>query len=469
MIAEFISRSFRKSSPLRANEWTSSAPIDENASQPADAKAGIFNSMRSGFKRNAGGYPRPNTLRLPLVVALGFATVIGFAAFQATKPTPTSPSRLERVPNMDATPGGERQQESRRYRETLHSSNLAQADEADRLGDSFLAVPEALPERTDQQTPLVLSVDEGKNSTDLEESKLPVAEQIAAATYTEAQQTQIRQVKSNTMVAATETDISPNSSTNTNRSNRMEEYPYRAAILQQMSAVAQTMEISGLRSVELIPDSNGSEMAWAILSNTRSKTIATNTANLLTIAAGTILEGESVTLIDSDLTSPVVVRIEGKPLDGAVLIGRFSASHSTGGISIEFNRLAMPDGREIAVQAIAIDNASLGGAVQGHVDSRLLQRYGPMLISSFVSGFAASASQPSMTVFNTANGFAATSERANIRDSLIAGAGQAANAAAADFESTAPKSPRIRICPNETISVLVLSPISISQPYRNEQ
>ena len=144
-----------------------------------------------------------------------------------------------------------------------------------------------------------------------------------------------------------------------------------------------------------------------------------------------------------------------------MLIGRFAANSLAEGVSIEFSRLSLPTGQEIAVQAMALDRFTMGGAVHGEVDPRPVQRYGPLMVSSFVSGFAANAARPPMTLLNTANGVLAATEKPTIEDNLIAGAGQAASAAASDLAAAAPKSPRIRVRPGETVSILFLSQVSV--------
>ena len=408
----------------------------------------------------SANYRRPGSLRIPLAAA-ALALVFGAAGFFILAPSPHGPSRLERVPNMDSTPGGERQRESQRYRETLRSSNFIRADEADRSGNSYMSVPEGLPEQTAR------SADPGRASSDTaddlpakEVSAQQAAERVAAATETSAQRAETGRAAALAAQRGSEDTLSPSGRAERSRDSAPEENPFHAAILRQMSAVARAMEIAGPSSVELISEANAENMAWP------GRPAAEQEARMResvspAVLAGSVLQGEVITMIDSDVPAPVAVRVTSGPVADGVLIGRFAANSLAEGVSIEFSRLSLPTGQEIAVQAMALDRFTMGGAVHGEVDPRPVQRYGPLMVSSFVSGFAANAARPPMTLLNTANGVLAATEKPTIEDNLIAGAGQAASAAASDLAAAAPKSPRIRVRPGKTVSILFLSQVSV--------
>ncbi len=384
------------------------------------------------------------------------------AGYLAVAPAPPGPSRLERVPSMDSTPGGNRQRESQRYRETLRSSNIIQADEAERSGDSFMSVPEGLPEQTRRPESVLPPPDSENDAPGTDVSAEQAAELVAAAADNSARRDAA--VRASSPAAQGKAGSHPYPSAAGHKRNPADAAnPFHDAILRQMSAAAQAMEIVGLSSVELISGADvRSKARRRQPEHTPDKRIQTAGSPDF-IAAGTILQGETVTLIDSDVPAPVTVRMTSGPIAGGALIGNFAANIPAGGVVVEFNRLSLPAGMEIPVQAMALDQFTLGSAVQGQVDARPVKRYGPMLLSSFISGFAESAARPATRFLSGANGIVAAVDKPTVRDSLIAGAGQAAGAAASDLAEAAPKTPRIRVEPGEPISVLFLSPVIFPQ------
>lgn len=377
--------------------------------------------------------------------------MIGMVAYFLQVPDNLPPSRLERVPTIDSTPGGEHQRESEQYRETLHSSNLTQANKAKESGASFMPVPEALPKKIPSELPQIQFSREAAEA-EISLTAQQVADRVAAATTTEAQRIETErtysQAKSDQLFEA----VGPTQPA----SVADDENPYHALILRQMSAITRATEVNGQLSVELF--TNDQDQIGLVEPQDEMTEAPVDVHRL---SSGMILAGEMVTLIDSDVPSPVTVRVTSGPIKDGVLIGRFGLNGNGKVVTIEFNRLVLPKGKEFPVQAIAIDPFTQGGAIRGDIDHRPFQRYGPMLVSSFISGFANHATRPATTFSNIAGGLLVTSDKPSVKDNLIAGVGQAANAAATQFVESAPKTSRIRIYPGETISLLLLSPIQI--------
>lgn len=353
-----------------------------------------------------------------------------------------APSRLTRIPTMDSTPGGERQQESEQYRDTLRSSNIQGANEANQIGSSFMAVPEGLPEQS-----MMLSTSKPPPITFNNADNSPAIQPVQLVP--EATQTSTRITNNPPISYQTASSVST-------------ENPFHSSILQQMNAIIRLLEIPDLKSVELIAEANGQDMAWSAAPNDTINDNKQSSKYLDSLPAGTILQGELITLINSDVPAPAVVRISSRPLDGQILLGKFTTNILANGVVIEFNKLSTVNGDEMAIQAVALDRYSASGAVRGLVNNRSVERYGPMLVSSFISGFAASAQQPAMNVLNSVNGIISSSKKRSVEDNLIAGASQAANVAASDLATLAPNMPQILIQPGTAIDILFLSPVSIT-------
>lgn len=432
------------------DQWRVDSPAMEQGFKP---KSFAQSHQQDMINFGVQNYRRIGLTRLFLFV--GLLGMIGVVAYFLHAPDALAPSRLERVPTIDSTPGGEHQRESEQYRETLRRSNLTQADKAKESGDSFMPVPEALPEKVPSELPQIQSRQETA-AAEISFTAQQVAERVAVATTTAAQRIETERTYSQ---SKSDQSLEVAGSTQS-ASVTGDENPYHALILRQMSAITRATEINGQRSVELLATDQGQigpvepqdEMAETVL-------------NVHRLSSGMILAGEVVTLIDSDVPSPVTVRVISGHIKDSVLIGRFDLNANSKAVAIEFNRLVVPDGAEFPVQAMAIDPFTQGGAIQGDIDHRPLQRYGPMLVSSFISGFANHATRPATTLSNTAGGLLVTSDKPLVKDNLIAGVGQAANAAATQFVESAPKTPRIRIYPGETVSILLLSPIQIPTKF----
>ena len=245
------------------------------------------------------------------------------------------------------------------------------------------------------------------------------------------------------------------------------ENPFHDAILRQMSAIARSMKAPEPVSVELIADANDQNMAWRPQSEDSSTAAQPGPAAPAAIAAGTILEAETVSEVDSDVPAPVAVRLRSGSAAGSILIGGFQTNSLASGFVIEFGRLVTPSGLETGVRAIAVDLHSRAVAVASEVQPRPIQRYGPMLVSSFVSGFAANATRPAIKLLSGANGVIAATEKPDLRENLIAGAGQAAAQASADLAANAPKTARIRLYAGEPVGIMFLAPVSVPEPQQD--
>ena len=390
--------------------------------------------------------------------------LFGILAYFALAPQQTGPSRLARAPNIDSTPGGQRQRVSPSYRETLRTANVSQADEADRTGASFVSIPEGLPEQTRRASPESQPGavrDNSPRGHGPGDPDFRAAQRIARA----ADRSAAKGDASGSSPDAEQFPVSPAEAVPASFKGPGEN-PFHAAILRQMSAIARGMEVPEPVSVELIADAGGPDMAWPPQSEDNSTAAPPGSGGPPAIAAGTILEAETISEVDSDVPAPVAVRVRSGPAAGAVLLGRFQTNSLANGLIIEFGKLVTPSGREFAVQATAVDFHSSASAVASEVQTRPVQRYGPMLISSFVSGFAASATRPAVTLLSGANGVLAAADKPDLRENLIAGAGRAAASASADLAANAPKNVRIRLFAGEPVGVLFLT--SVTAPELQE-
>ncbi len=139
---------FVNEEPYRPDETGKSdrnQPVDEGS--PAGQEdslpryRGILHLWRNPFIRGIGA----------LIIVLGII-LLGYSLFQE----PSSDGALvlqQQAPALDDTPGGEVQQTSPQYQETLSAYNDGEADRAEREERSFFATTESVPASLDQPEP----------------------------------------------------------------------------------------------------------------------------------------------------------------------------------------------------------------------------------------------------------------------------------------------------------------------------
>ena len=404
--------------------------------------------------------------RVVALLALAAAAGTAYASFGFRE---IDASRLSRIPGMDSTPGGARQAESEHYRSTLQQANTINADAAAASGDSFVSIPEALPEGLEFGSAESVPV----AAQPAADTKQP--DPVAAANAVLVNSADVVQLPvEGTLSSSTARDQAPvgaNSPKGRQQPGALDNAAIEAMI-KQMGAVARTMVIPKAGSTVLANDAKlqsresvrpvGSGMD-AQLANGGTAADSGNESRFESIQAGTILYGATVTTVTSDLQSPVVAEIPEGPLSGSRLLGGFSPAVAAGGLAVEFNRLATPDGREFTINAIALDPVTLRPEVASSVNQRLLERFGPGMLASLVSGFAESAARPATDLTELGGNLMVTSPAATARQNLAAGIGRAAEQVSSQMSGTVPNSPQIILEEGHPIGILFLDTATI--PY----
>ena len=388
----------------------------------------------------------PRRRRRPPRSAILVAAVLagsGASVYFAWKDSETPPSGLPRVPFLDATPGGERQRESDRYRETLEAANEINANAADSRGDSFVSVPEA----TLEELVTVPPKEQAPWKRELPE-KLPARqEKIEAETP-----------KDIDFATAPAPEAIPKAALA--NPAPAEENPYLNLVLGQMSALSKAMAIAAPASQELTArDSRAGEAAATADPASEAASIDRAAAGMPGIPAGEILYAETLTAVDSRRQTPVAAVVVQGPLAKSRLIGGFSTHAGARGLYLEFSGFVDPDGDFHEIEAVAIDGFTASAAVASDVEDSLLSRLGPELAATFVADFANHAALPGQTAIEVGGEAAIVYDKPGIRDSLFAGIGAAASQIKSDLRSTAGSNPVISLRAGYPIGVLFLKPL----------
>ena len=395
--------------------------------------------------------------RAGALFVIGTAIVAGYASFGLRE---IDPSKLSRIPRIDSTPGGERQAESQHYRQTLMDANSINAEAAVRTGSSYISIPEGLPTNI---IPDGFGFENGP--ADVMASELQ-PDPVAAANSVPTGSS-LASIRVSDEIGDLESSDQPDETRLAGRTRATN--VTAEAMINQMGAVARGLAIGTPDSVVLIVDSDGATGEGASLlspavpggfANEAGNPVRAKGGSVL-IPAGTILYGEIVTTVSSDLPSPVVAEITAGKLAGSRLVGGFASVNAARALAVTFNKLATADGTEIGIEAVAVDGFDSTPLIASEVNSRLVGRFGPGLVASLISGFAESASRPPISLGGVGDGVVASTGRSTTRESVIAGIGRAADRLGADLEAGAPSGAEIILRAGHPVGVLFLSTIEL--------
>lgn len=111
--------------------------------------------------------------------------------------------------------------------------------------------------------------------------------------------------------------------------------------------------------------------------------------NKIILKAGSVLFAVLDTAVDSDEPGPVMATIVSGTLKGAKLLGSMQTNLTSESISLNFTAINMPnEAKSMGISAVAIDPDTARTALASDVDHHYLYRWGSLLASSFVQGYA---------------------------------------------------------------------------------
>lgn len=519
MLFQYVFRAFKRNEETPRNDtWR----LEEVAGEKSLRRTAGDPSEQTG-SREASSPQAADTksklvrLRSRKALVIGAAALgIGGAGYFALSDVAEVPSRLARVPEMDTTPGGQRQRESERYRETLQAANELNAENAGRAGSSFIPIPEDLTESinpplevgaapwanlapdvleeappqvpiTPDAEPDSEKIDEIDPVDDAADTPEPPSPPISDGNQSESFDSSVAANPAENRIPDP-TISGPNSQEPAGRSNGSAnaDNPYQLAMIGQMNAIARGLAVRPPKGEILIANgqygSNGRsgdglnsnrqvrngtspdrEIGGGRSANQIEKE---DSADGIRISAGSILYGETLNGADSDNPAPIVVEVLQGPNKGLRLVGSGTASAYGDGFAIEFDTLVNLEGSTQPVSAIGLDGFDGDLAVASSKDLRILERYGPLLASSFIEGFARSAARTgSTTVIANGSATVATEKPAG-KEHLYSALGEAGGRLATDLAANAPKGPKIMLEAGHPIGILFVETAIIDSPAR---
>jgi intracellular multiplication protein IcmE len=402
------------------------------------------------------------------ITLIGGAAALAIAAAMAMGSAPTSgPSRAARPPALDATPGGAVQQENIRFQESLRQANDERGLAARETGTTFMPTPEGVLTSVQKVEPIevetveaVIAEPETEAEPQVVRRKIPPPASITRIDVPEDRSEQERQAISVPKGTAVSGDAN---------AQEEEENPYTKAMLGQMNSATRAMEMPLAELTEGVEPTGRSGG-----SSGGGSSAGAETGGLAALAAlagggsgegsgagvmlrpGDIIYGETLTAVDSDAQSPVIVEVTTGELKGARLVGGFEMSQNSNRLVVSFNSMTLEDGKTIGINGFAVDGKTAETAVASDVDRRYVSRYAPIFASAFISAYAQSASRPEQTL--TEDGDVVVGQ-SSTEESMIAGAGAGMEAIAADISARAPKGPLVKLRDGYPIAIIVLDPV----------
>jgi intracellular multiplication protein IcmE len=388
-----------------------------------------------GLDQSAGVKPRAkkagNTLQKVVVVGL-LASAAGFVGWQMLRPGELDASRVARGPsNIDATPAGGQLAESERYQDGLNSVNREGAERAQNSGSSFVPTPDE-PLR---------NVDDVRDVTKDPAPRRPIAPPNPQVTQ------RVDHVTPDRRTADDFSDINA-------LAERMS--AQQSALMTQWSPRPSGLTMVVQQELYKTPEQRRAEAEERAKAGTSNGTSTTGPSDSL-IKAGEFVFGRTVNASDSDTPGPVVAEImkEG-PLYRARLLGSFQQNTNTNALIVEFNRMVLRDGRELAVSAYAVDATKGSIAVTSGVDKRWLERYGPRVAGAFIEGLGSTLGRVGDQVVVGNNSTTIVQPSATFKQGVYQGVGRIGEELAGEISNSAPKGPLVKLDSGYTIGILFM-------------
>ena len=477
-------------------------------SDPDDQRPGRYRGIllvwRNPYIRGLGA--------LLIVMAI---ILLGYTLFR--EPDSGALVRTVTAPTLDDTPGGSVQQDSPQYQETLITFNDEQADLADSEERSFVATTESIPTSLNPVEPVsplpasesvlepvvppeegALPAGEGALSfADPEEvvpsdgTVAPITEPEPLPAYTPsyffddsvpAASPELAIPGSNTVLDTlrelTEIPLPTMRSGLFGTANQEEPAQIGAGVLpgpSSFSSNAVSSLVAGVGGNQGLSGNPFTDLsgetaldttpvpAELFATDSQINTVDSNPTEGVSylLPAGTVIYAEMVNGLNSDLPGPAVAEIVEEPLRGARVLGQFTPNLASGGLSLQFQTITMPDGTSQPITAYGLSPWTGENLTRSTLRPRLLQRYGPTMLMAFLSGASSLLLEDGRRIV-VANDAVYQERSSKVEDRQIIAAGITALAGqvAADIQAQAPQGPQILLYPGSPLALLFATSVT---------
>lgn len=425
-----------------------------------------------------------STSKFAILVLGAFGIIGGSIFWSATQEI--GESDIANMPRVDPTPGGEIQAGSERYQELLTQFNEQRAERASELGVTFMPTPDVVLQPVDEDDLFTRPGFEDEEPAPEPEMDLITVDNRVE--WNGRERSEFGEPPSSDMLHDAvaeqgtprrgETQVPGGASLQTVSDDDEEENPYTGNMLSQMGNVPSDGRESRVEGQATSPDvlrereRERTMQAGGLDDPSAPASTDADTEDLDAMDAdgevethvvadvGDLLYGETLNYLTSDLDTPVLAEITTGDLAGARLRGSFQVDDASRRLLIMFSQITI-DEETYPVEAYAVDGFTAEATLASDVDRRYLRRYGPILASGFVAGFADSASQVDEEVVISDGTATVVRGAPTTRQSLFSGLSQAGSVIAEDIRERAPSGPEIMVTEGYPIGILVASQVEI--------
>lgn len=376
-------------------------------------------------------------VKLLLASAAGIALLVGGMVWSVSEQMDGA-SRAVRAPAIDATPGGDVQASSERFRDRLEQSNDEKAARARELGVTYLPTPEGILKPVEPIVPVepVVAEPEPKVQERKPISAPPAPPPIVRKPVTEVKGKDIPEVQMSTPA------------------QQQKDNKFAGAMASQMAAISKaSAPLASMRFDVQLPEpdevqaESGADVSGA----------AGGVSTERIFRPGDLLYAESLVTVSSDAESPILVEVTAGEWKGSRLVGEFDVDDSSDRLVVTFSTMSLPDGRVLGIEALAVDGRSAEAAVASDVDRRFVARYGPIFAASFIGAFADAVSQRAETQTTSGDSVIVTSPEASTRQAIASGVSSASKVIASDIMANSPSGPKITLRAGYPLAIMIIS------------
>lgn len=319
--------------------------------------------------------------------------LIGAGLFFASKNNTsqgTSSASVASAPVVNAIPGSSTNSE---YNKTVSKTNLEDANKALNANSTFVPVLTNAKAITD-----VSPIDEIERQRKLDEAKANATAQKVREEQEVArlEDEKVRAALVQPTMPVTSVNVSPATSQAVAVPVKREKYSADDALLISTLSSAWHTKGSNAEFDYAKQKANTEASATTSAASAQSAAAVATTAVTPYAKAGTIFNAILESSIDSDEPSPVLARIVSGDLKGTRLIGNIQTVGEK--VVIQFSTANIPQlGNSVKISSYAVDPNTSRTALADNVNHHYTLKYGVLLASSFLSGYADAISRQNTT------------------------------------------------------------------------
>src|SRR3990167_8226791 len=302
----------------------------------------------------------------------------------------------------------------------------------------------------------------------------------STADFTKLQQ-QLQQAESGIASGVTPTGVPTGTPEDVAQFTAAEQQAQAAAVQARAERIQALMSEMSAQSQQLITSWQPPAMSyreWAAATSSTSKetsatgkagggSAAAEAAKSAVIKAGTIAFAVLDTAVDSDYpTTPVMATIVSGPFKGAKLLGKLSVTQSTSGqldrVGLSFNLMNMDAwSQSKSINAFAIDPDTARTVLASQVDYHYLKRYGAMMASSFITGYANAITTSGATTTTGIFGTSTTHPQLSPGQNIAVGLGQVGQTIGNTVQNYVNIPPTVKVDSGVGLGILFMSDVTV--------